>query len=268
MNVHVRLMLSALLLALSLLVGQVVTRHGQQEVLAEKNLPPVEFNGPVTHLPPNMLGSWTVGNTSVEVTTKTQVDIQAGPIVIGRWVRVRGHWENDRLYADHVVSIPNTSVPTTVDIHGIVQKVMGQIWIVSGHQIQVSPTTVIEGSVSPHAGVVASVEGYREGNLVRAQRITLKDASDEERDVEFLGRLEKVMGRTWIVNGLEVEVPSQKKAPPIGSLVGIQGHLSGTRVFANHVAVNVAPNVTLDGWLTNAQEGENAWDVCWSVMGI
>ncbi len=261
MNVHVRLFLSTLLLALSLVVGHIVARHGGQEVRAAKSLPPVEFYGPIKELPPGRLGRWIVGTTPVVVTSKTHVDSTRASIAINRWARVRGSYQDDRLYADSIVALPEQSVPRTVDMHGIVQKVMGQIWMVSGHQVRISPTTSIEGSVPPHAGVVASVEGYLDGNIVVARRITLRRPEDEERDVEFLGRLERVDGTTWIVNGLEVHVQPHVKPPPIGSLVGIQGHLSGTRVLANKVVQDVAPRVSLDGWLIETQPNQHEWHV-------
>ncbi len=261
MNVHIRLILSTFLLALSLLVGQVVTRHGDQEVLAEKNLPPIEFYGPIEVLPPGTLGQWIIGTTPVEVTSKTHLDTTASPIAIHRWVRVRGYQQDNRLYASLIVVLSDNDIPQTVDIHGIVQKVTGQIWLVSGHQVRISPTTSIEGSVSPRAGVVASVAGYLDGNIIVAERITLRMPEDEERDVEFLGKLEEVDGTTWTVNGLKVRVPPHVKAPPIGSLVGIQGHLSGTHVLANHVAVDVAPHISLDGWITDVQPEHYEWQV-------
>ncbi len=261
MNAKLRLLISVLLIALTLGLGATVARHWGRTTFAGEERPPYEFVGPIVSLPEGMIGTWQVGNTPVEVTRKTQIEALAGPPQEGTWVRVRAVQVGDTLEAQTVQILPPDELPEYVDLHGVVLKVHGEIWNVSGRQVRVPASARIIGDISP-TGAVATVRGHMEGTTLVADVILLSSATDEANRVEFVGQLEAVRGNTWVVDGVEVQAPKEVTPPPLGSLVSVRGQMVDTnRVSAERLAVEENPPTFLEGWLVDANNATQTWRI-------
>lgn len=222
--------------------------------------PPYEFTGPILSLPANMLGTWQVGSTRVMVDRKTHITGD-GPVHMGAWVRVRAIQEGDILRAQAVRVLPPQAIPSAVDIHGVVNKVRGDVWIVSGRQVRVPVSARVVGNVPP-VGAVATIRGHMEGTDLVADVVVLSSPTEEANRVEFVGQLEEVRGDIWVVDGVEVRAPQGIKPPPVGSLVSVRGQMVDTRrVVAEELAVEKGAPTFLEGWLTEGDEHTPVWHV-------
>ena len=267
MNVRTRISISLLLLALTLALGIMLARQPTFISLAGEDQPPYEFVAPIVAIPNGSVGIWQVGQTEVEVTSKTAIDTTAGPARPGAWAWIKAVSNQGILRALAVRILAQDEVPPYVDVHGIVRKVYGDTWIISGRQVRVHPGTRILGNRSPQ-GSVATVRGHMEGTTLVADIIMLSSPAEEANRVEFLGRLEEVKGTTWVVDGIEIEVPQTVKAPPIGTLVGVRGQVKDTsRVQAEELMVQQAPNTFLEGWLIDASADKRVWRILTSEQG-
>ena len=261
MNAKVRVLISATLLALTLGLGLTLARHKDHTTLAGNLRPPYEFSGPIVSLPSDLMGTWQVGTTRVEVDRKTHIDTAGGAARPGAWVQVRAAQEGDVLRAQAVRVLPPAAVPTIEDIHGIVNKIQGDTWVISGRRVRVPPTARILGDVSP-LGAVATVRGHREGTTLVADVILLSSATEEANRVEFVGRLDAVRGDTWVVDGIDVRAPPTVTPPAVGSLVSVRGQMVDTRrVVAERLAVAKAPPTFLEGWLIEGGTNASTWRV-------
>ena len=261
MNAKLRLTISVLLLSVTLVLGFILTQQAERTTLAGSVQPPYEFSGPIVSMPPDVLGTWLVGNTRVVVDQKTDVRAADGPAQVGAWVRVRAVQEDDVLRAQVVRVLPRRAIPAAVDVHGVVNKVKGEIWLVSGRQVRVPESARIVGDISP-VGAVATIRGHMEGTTLVADVVILSSATEEANRVEFVGELEAVRGTTWIVDGVEVQAQEEVKPPPVGSLVSVRGQMVDTqRVVAERLAVEEETPTYLEGWLTDGSANTRAWRI-------
>ncbi len=263
MNGKLRVLISAALLVITLTLGVTLAREDASTTLAGTSQPLYEFIGPISALPEDMTGIWVIGDTQVEVTQHTNIDEVKGRISPGVWVRVRARrTEDGRLYAELVRVLPPNDVPGRVEVHGIVQKVQDDVWLISGKYIRVTRKTRIQGDVRLRRGSVASVRGHLEGTTIVADEIVLTAPEQERTEVEFLGRLDEVRGNIWVVNGIEVVAPENVPPPPIGTLVSVRGQSAdGVKVIPKQLAVEAEPSTRLEGWLVDADNTQGTWEV-------
>ncbi len=267
MNARLRIFVSLFLLVLTLGLGMTVAHQPALVSLAGEEAPPYEFFAPIISIPEGGLGTWQVGTSTIEVSRKTTIDTTAGLVQPGNWVWVRAVEEGGQLHARVIRVLGPEEIPPYVDIHGVVLKVRGDIWIISGQQVRVHAKTRILGDLSPQ-GAVATVRGHMEGTTLVADVILLSSPTDEANRVEFLGRLEEVRGNTWVVDGVKVEVPKDTQPPPLGSLVGVRGQAHDMdRIQAEEVLLQPSPPVFIEGWLVDAGEDKRMWRLLVSQEG-
>ncbi len=263
MNSVTRVLCSAFLLALALLVGIALARQNSPMAMAGSSRPPFEFTGPITEMPATLWGTWRVGATPVEVSPQTSLDEGKEAFRVGTWVQVRAQEGPIGLQALAIRALRNVPASMSVELRGPVTKVSPGLWVIAGRQVLVNATTRVVGDVATPQGAVATVKAHWEGTSLVADEIRLTTPAEAARTVEFVGRLEAVRDSVWVVDGVEVLRPEGvAEPPPLGSLVSVSGEVVGERrVRPQRLAVEAVPTTSLEGWVLSAGDPERGWEV-------
>jgi len=227
------------------------------------------LTGKIETLPASgLIGNWTVGGRTVQVTSGTKIKTNAGgSAIVGACVDVKGN--NTSAAAITATSIDtrpaskcvNSTPAGSIEIFGAVETlpaggVIGD-WKVAGTIVKVSAQTEIEQDAGPVAiGSCVEVEGTRNSdNSIAAKEIDVKsgiggcredDDDDRDRDpMEFRGVVQTAPAagsQMWTIAGRKVLVNSATTMTPpgrtlqAGACVEVQGRLeSDSSVTASRV---------------------------------
>lgn len=261
----------ALLIVLLFLVAGVLTARERLTGASElQHSPTYEYTGVIITMPEGFYGTWQVGEYSVTVDRKTTVNTSAGPPAPGRWVVLRLTGREGDLHAEELYTLPDNRRTNVVELRGVLEKIQGATWVVSGQRITVDDRAEITGVLPPEPGRVVQVRARREGTDLVAETVNLITPDDDRREVAFVGQLQAVYDNTWVVDGITVTVPSRISAPPLGTLVAVTGRAdSSGRVKAQRVTPRDQTQVQLDGWLDDVvRADEEQWTLLVPEEGI
>jgi len=102
---------------------------------------------------------------------------------------------------EEVKAVQASKRAASVEFVALVEAMNAEGWIIGGLPVQVSPATLIEGTL--HVGDLVEVTGYTllDGRIV-ADRI-------EEEETEFVGAVEAMNAPVWVIGGQRVLVTSE-----------------------------------------------------------
>ncbi len=135
-------------------------REELQTLIQRSRSTPVNFTGGLRAMNP---GEWMVDNVRVDITSETQV---IGNIQVGFYVEVQGVLQPDGKVTASLVRDREYTV------YGTVQEMSAERWIVAGIIIQVTPQTVINGTVLPGSPVEVNAALNLEG-VLQAHTVTV-----------------------------------------------------------------------------------------------
>ena len=199
------------------------------------------------------LGQWTVAAQTVVVTNNTKLDFEAGLLVSGTCVEVRGQSSNNSIQAGSIESVPAdrcVSKSSKVQIFGSIQQLpaSGRVgdWKVGDTTVHVAAQTEIEQNGGPVAiGSCAEVEGGRNSDgTVTATEIDVRSGiagclaslPNGRPEVSFRGtaQLSPPGGvGLWTVAGRRVQVSSTTPVQPrnrslnVGDCLDVDGNFLG-----------------------------------------
>lgn len=213
-------------------------------------LPPVfVLKGPINGIPPGSIGEWIIAGQTISVTEDTQIGDRVGPTVPGAWVIVFAKQDGDELVAQRLIVIPPQN---QIMLHGAIQQVGTDLWVVSGIPVAVDGYTIIHGP--EQVGLLAMVKAEQLDDLsLLARHISVdwreREDPDEPHRIVFQGEVEEMPAGggllgDWLVAGRTVHVTDstdvdESKGPAeVGARVLIKGILQvDESVLATHVVV-------------------------------
>ena len=226
----------------------------------------VEFKGIVKTLPgtADFTGDWTVGGTTVHVTSSTKIDQTNGAPVVGAVVEVKGTARADgSVDATIIIVLFTTPPPVRIEFRGIVATLPGTSdftgdWMVSGRTVHVTSATMLDQHRGPIAvGAADNVAGTLESDgSIDAGRIEVIEPAGGQIFVEFKGPITTLPATSdltgdWVVIGVTVHVAGSTVLDP------------GKGTFAVGIWVRVEGLLNADGTVNalriSLDDGEGMW---------
>lgn len=208
-----------------------------------------EFRGEIRQLPASgLVGIWVVGDTTVHVSSTTEIDQERGPVVVGAIVEVKGAQLSDGSVDATEIKIEDNGDDDDDGDDGDDDELVGAIeqlpasglvglWVVASRQVAVGESTEIDQEHGQVAlGVAVEVHGVPQpdGSLT-ATRIEVLTGDDTPTGGEssFYGVIEALPGGTltgvWVVGGRAVRVSdttvidTEHCSVAVGALVEVEG---------------------------------------------
>jgi hypothetical protein len=163
---------------------------------------------------------------------------------------------------------PGPELPRPVRLHGIVQSIATDVWVVGGHWIVVTGETIIDetaGQAQEGARVWVTAVWRYDGVLV-ATLIRVAEEIAQPRLYEFSGIIEEIGPASWMVGGHVVLIEPDTEIvgdAQLGRLAHVDAlaHPDG-RVTATRIVVEHGYSVEFEGVIESVAV---EW---WSVSGV
>ncbi|MCC7354255.1 MAG: hypothetical protein IT330_10900 [Anaerolineae bacterium] len=209
--------------------------------------PVVLLKGPINGIPDGRLGVWTIAGQAITVNAETRIAEFLGPAVVGAWVAVYAQQDSGgNLVALRIMVIEPDN---TVKVHGAIQQVGADMWVVSGISVTLNVDTEVEGPA--RIDLLAKVEARLQDDLsllARHIEVDFEEKEPKERRVTFQGEVQsmpaggfvgdwQVAGRTVHVTA-NTEVDEDKGPAQVGAQVLVKGTLQNDNsVLATDIKV-------------------------------
>ncbi len=228
----------------------------------------ISYRGEVRTMaaPPSRVGNWTIGDRTVQVTAKTELDQKAGPIEVGSCVDVEGTENADKSIAASEIKARNGrgGCPKTppgkaeeIDFRATIQsmtRVAGvDRWVVGGRDVEVPASAKVEPrGNAPEVGDCVDVEGEMRDGVVRASRIQRLGSGacgpppakrDEPRLIGLIESFPTTLVGEWRITGTPVKVTLDTRINvdrgvlAVGSCVEVRGTVSAGLLTAQWIEV-------------------------------
>ncbi len=234
------------------------------------------FYGTIDNLPPNRIGTWTVGGQNVQVTLSTLVSEEHGAAVAGAYVEVTGYAQTDGSTLATKIEVKSSGIGggegSNQLFFGTVEAMpAGRIgtWTVSGRTVQVTGgTTIDEHEGNVHVGSFVEVEGTAQADGSVLATLIEVEVTGGTVDhlfglVESLPTVSQGMATSaispdglvgrWVISGQNVEVTNgteidqNRGAVSIGAYVEAKGY---TQANGTWVATKIEVKIPAGGTVT------------------
>ena len=182
----------------------------------------VEFRGNVEEM---SLSEWLISGLRVEISEDTVI-IGDGldHIHLGDFVDVNGNLESGGSVTAFDIRYSGRDAED-IEFIGRVQEIDGYLWLIGDYEVEVRSWTEIEGDIGVGDRVKVVGHQYLDGT-VEALIITLLDQPENDREVEFTGRVREMGRFLWVIGNNRVLVTPFTKIEDdisIGDLVKVRG---------------------------------------------
>lgn len=171
--------------------------------------------------------SYTVSGLTFRFDTLT---IISGAPIVGDPVQVKALLLPDLTrYALMIEKTAAIVTPPEFSFFGLVETMAVDMWTVSGEQVQVSLTTVIDPGIA--AGALVEIKGTVVGGLMTADSIGLKESMPGSvgTEVELFGTVESITGSVYVIGGKTVNTDALTQfvgTVAVGSFVRVHATLN------------------------------------------
>ncbi len=234
------------------------------------------FYGTIDNLPPNRIGTWTIGGQSVQVTLSTLVSEEHGAAVAGAYVEVTGYAQTDGSTLATKVEVKSSGIGGDAGsdqlFFGTVEAMpAGRIgtWTVSGRTVQVTGgTTIDEHEGTVHVGSFVEVEGTAQADgSVLATLVEVEVTGGSQG--HLFGVVENLPAVTqgaatsavspdslvgmWVISGQNVQVTASTEIDQSRGAVGIGAYVEAkgyTQANGTWLATKIEVKIPASGTVT------------------
>ncbi len=229
--------------------------------------------------------SLTVANKVVQITDQTRIVAENGAqLAVGAWVQVVAHQQDASALVADMIYIPEQQITQTpVDMHGLLQEVHDNYFVMDGMSIVIDPQTVIAGALE--VGRTAYVQAIpvvvtgavpSQATQWLALSVRVKDSAVDLAQTTFTGIIEALPGtsalsvgddvQTWVVSGVTVLVGSATQFSGESAAVGQAATVTGMRLADSSIQASMIlvqdPAAVMDNFSgTITAIGDNAWTI-------
>ncbi len=211
--------------------------------------------------------TWLVDQTTVVLDANTTLIQLNGQAQVGAWVVVWGDRLPEYLLAELIHVLRPAGSPTPViQFTGVLRKVAPPYWVIDDTIVIVDANTNVVGE--PRLGSQLSVTTQRvEWDLV-ATNIAVLAVDVASVPFEIEGKLEQIVGLTWVVDGTRIRVgPGANPSAREGDWVEVKALAAkdDTMVAQDTRVVDRSLEAQLDGYVTGIS-GLGDVNQTWSVL--
>ena len=207
--------------------------------------PEIRLKGPITTIPDaaGRVGTWVVAGQDIQVTDETRFNERGGKLAVGGWAEVYALEVTGALTA---LRIRSTDFQEEVEVYGVIQSFLNDVWTLSTIELTVTDATLITGE--PQVGLLAHAAAALrddESLLARTIRVMWLEPGRRHEAVQLRGVVESLPAEgligDWVVSGREVQVTEATIIKQVKGLVepGAEVHVVGWEAEGAIQAVQV-----------------------------
>ncbi len=223
----------------------------------------VEFSGMIETMTAN---HWTVGGFDVVLDANTMIDQRDGVARVGAGAEVDATRQADgQLYANRVRIKDDVPDGAKIEFRGPIEAMSANMWTVAGFDLVVDDGTSFEHLERAALGVSAEVKARRmaDGSLLAIKIDVKGNEFEQQREMEWKGRLERFDAHNWTVAGRTVMLDANTLVigqPVVGAMVEVKarqqfdGSLMASRLEVQRIQertefMGVVQSMDMNAWM-------------------
>ena len=213
--------------------------------------PEMRLKGPISVIPADGIGAWTVAGQAIQVTAATKVSQRGGALELGAWAEV--YAVESPLGILTATRIRGIEAQEDIEVYGAIQSYSEGACLLSDVPLVTNPETLMRSDPQDDLLAHASATLQDDGTLLALTlRVEWQEPGGMSTQVQIIGSVQSLppsgLNGNWVVEGQDVVITSAtvilqaKGLVEVGARVQILGWPAAGKIVAAQVTVLSGPS--------------------------